>query len=142
MFACVRQPSQGPTFGIKGGAAGGGYSQVRSKYRLRYQGRRRRRQILPGTVMVTPSVSRAAPQEADTPRYGQSTALGIKGGDAGGGYSQVRPCSTFHFSMYSSMYSRAIAIPLHLRYGMFLTPSYHHSLTVTITLTHSSWFIP
>lgn len=27
-FACVRQPSQGPTFGIKGGAAGGGYSQV------------------------------------------------------------------------------------------------------------------
>ncbi|WBW71180.1 C1-5,6,7,8-tetrahydrofolate (THF) synthase, trifunctional enzyme Thf1 [Schizosaccharomyces osmophilus] len=25
--ACVRQPSQGPTFGIKGGAAGGGYSQ-------------------------------------------------------------------------------------------------------------------
>jgi formyltetrahydrofolate synthetase len=26
--ACVRQPSQGPTFGIKGGAAGGGYSQV------------------------------------------------------------------------------------------------------------------
>ncbi|KAI6175903.1 Formate--tetrahydrofolate ligase [Aphelenchoides bicaudatus] len=27
-FACVRQPSQGPIFGIKGGAAGGGYSQV------------------------------------------------------------------------------------------------------------------
>lgn len=27
-FATVRQPSQGPTFGIKGGAAGGGYSQV------------------------------------------------------------------------------------------------------------------
>lgn len=27
-FACVRQPSQGPTFGVKGGAAGGGYSQV------------------------------------------------------------------------------------------------------------------
>ncbi|WKY11893.1 hypothetical protein Q1695_003456 [Nippostrongylus brasiliensis] len=27
-FACVRQPSQGPTFGIKGGAAGGGYAQV------------------------------------------------------------------------------------------------------------------
>ncbi|KAI8099791.1 formate--tetrahydrofolate ligase-domain-containing protein [Halteromyces radiatus] len=27
-YACVRQPSQGPTFGIKGGAAGGGYSQV------------------------------------------------------------------------------------------------------------------
>ncbi|KAA3642210.1 MAG: formate--tetrahydrofolate ligase [Chloroflexi bacterium] len=26
--ACIRQPSQGPTFGIKGGAAGGGYSQV------------------------------------------------------------------------------------------------------------------
>jgi formyltetrahydrofolate synthetase len=24
----LRQPSQGPTFGIKGGAAGGGYSQV------------------------------------------------------------------------------------------------------------------
>lgn len=31
-FACVRQPSQGPTFGIKGGAAGGGYSQVRSPF--------------------------------------------------------------------------------------------------------------
>lgn len=27
-FACIRQPSQGPTFGIKGGASGGGYSQV------------------------------------------------------------------------------------------------------------------
>lgn len=27
-FANVRQPSMGPTFGIKGGAAGGGYSQV------------------------------------------------------------------------------------------------------------------
>ncbi|KAA8894977.1 formate-tetrahydrofolate ligase [Sphaerosporella brunnea] len=27
-FANVRQPSQGPTFGINGGAAGGGYSQV------------------------------------------------------------------------------------------------------------------
>ncbi|KAJ8940750.1 hypothetical protein NQ314_010612 [Rhamnusium bicolor] len=27
-FATMRQPSQGPTFGIKGGAAGGGYSQV------------------------------------------------------------------------------------------------------------------
>ncbi len=28
VFTCVRQPSQGPTFGIKGGAAGGGYSQI------------------------------------------------------------------------------------------------------------------
>uniref|UniRef100_A0A3P8QFT7 formate--tetrahydrofolate ligase n=1 Tax=Astatotilapia calliptera TaxID=8154 RepID=A0A3P8QFT7_ASTCA len=27
-FACLRQPSQGPTFGVKGGAAGGGYAQV------------------------------------------------------------------------------------------------------------------
>ena len=27
-FLCIRQPSMGPTFGIKGGAAGGGYSQV------------------------------------------------------------------------------------------------------------------
>lgn len=27
-IAVIRQPSQGPTFGIKGGAAGGGYSQV------------------------------------------------------------------------------------------------------------------
>jgi formyltetrahydrofolate synthetase len=27
LFTCIRQPSQGPTFGIKGGAAGGGYSQ-------------------------------------------------------------------------------------------------------------------
>ena len=26
-IACIRQPSMGPTFGIKGGAAGGGYSQ-------------------------------------------------------------------------------------------------------------------
>src|SRR5512139_3913444 len=25
---CIRQPSMGPVFGIKGGAAGGGYSQV------------------------------------------------------------------------------------------------------------------
>jgi formyltetrahydrofolate synthetase len=28
VFTNIRQPSQGPTFGIKGGAAGGGYSQV------------------------------------------------------------------------------------------------------------------
>lgn len=28
VFTCVRQPSMGPTFGIKGGAAGGGYAQV------------------------------------------------------------------------------------------------------------------
>jgi methylenetetrahydrofolate dehydrogenase (NADP+)/methenyltetrahydrofolate cyclohydrolase/formyltetrahydrofolate synthetase len=28
VFTCLRQPSQGPTFGIKGGAAGGGYSQI------------------------------------------------------------------------------------------------------------------
>ncbi len=28
VVACIRQPSMGPTFGIKGGAAGGGYSQV------------------------------------------------------------------------------------------------------------------
>ncbi|MDJ0836989.1 MAG: formate--tetrahydrofolate ligase [Acidobacteriota bacterium] len=27
-MVCIRQPSLGPTFGIKGGAAGGGYSQV------------------------------------------------------------------------------------------------------------------
>ncbi|MDR3139979.1 MAG: formate--tetrahydrofolate ligase, partial [Treponema sp.] len=27
-LACLRQPSMGPTFGIKGGAAGGGYSQI------------------------------------------------------------------------------------------------------------------
>lgn len=27
-IACIRQPSMEPTFGIKGGAAGGGYSQV------------------------------------------------------------------------------------------------------------------
>lgn len=28
VFACIRQPSMGPVFGVKGGAAGGGYSQV------------------------------------------------------------------------------------------------------------------
>ncbi|MCR9509882.1 formate--tetrahydrofolate ligase [Vibrio parahaemolyticus] len=28
VIACIRQPSMGPVFGIKGGAAGGGYSQV------------------------------------------------------------------------------------------------------------------
>ena len=28
VMTCIRQPSQGPTFGIKGGAEGGGYSQV------------------------------------------------------------------------------------------------------------------
>ena len=28
VMTTMRQPSQGPTFGIKGGAAGGGYSQV------------------------------------------------------------------------------------------------------------------
>ena len=27
VMTCIRQPSMGPTFGIKGGAAGGGYSQ-------------------------------------------------------------------------------------------------------------------
>ena len=28
VIACIREPSLGPTFGVKGGAAGGGYSQV------------------------------------------------------------------------------------------------------------------
>jgi len=28
VYTCIRQPSMGPTFGIKGGAAGGGYSQI------------------------------------------------------------------------------------------------------------------
>ncbi len=28
VICCIRQPSMGPTFNIKGGAAGGGYSQV------------------------------------------------------------------------------------------------------------------
>ncbi len=28
VFTCIRQPSMGPTFSIKGGAAGGGYSQI------------------------------------------------------------------------------------------------------------------
>jgi len=28
VLGCIRQPSQGPTFGIKGGAAGGGYAQI------------------------------------------------------------------------------------------------------------------
>ncbi|MBN1639687.1 MAG: formate--tetrahydrofolate ligase [Anaerolineae bacterium] len=28
VMACIRQPSMGPTFNIKGGAAGGGYSQI------------------------------------------------------------------------------------------------------------------
>ena len=28
VMTCIRQPSMGPTFSIKGGAAGGGYSQV------------------------------------------------------------------------------------------------------------------
>mgnify|MGYP000402406791 CR=1 FL=1 len=31
-IACIRQPSQGPTFGIKGGAAGGGYAQGKYGY--------------------------------------------------------------------------------------------------------------
>ena len=30
VMTCIRQPSQGPTFGIKGGAAGGGYAQILS----------------------------------------------------------------------------------------------------------------
>ena len=28
VICCIRQPSMGPTFNIKGGAAGGGYSQI------------------------------------------------------------------------------------------------------------------
>ena len=31
-FATLRQPSQGPTFGVKGGAAGGGYAQVITRF--------------------------------------------------------------------------------------------------------------
>lgn len=33
-FVTLRQPSQGPTFGVKGGAAGGGYAQVCTKIKL------------------------------------------------------------------------------------------------------------
>ena len=39
VFACIRQPSQGPTFGIKGGAAGGGYSQVPFSFLYPYKSR-------------------------------------------------------------------------------------------------------
>lgn len=35
-FVTLRQPSQGPTFGVKGGAAGGGYSQVRQRITSRF----------------------------------------------------------------------------------------------------------
>lgn len=35
VVACIRQPSMGPTFGIKGGAAGGGYSQAGTSMRNR-----------------------------------------------------------------------------------------------------------
>jgi len=35
VFTNVRQPSMGPTFGIKGGAAGGGYAQARRPHGLR-----------------------------------------------------------------------------------------------------------
>lgn len=33
--ACLREPSLGPVFGMKGGAAGGGWSQV-ALYKKRY----------------------------------------------------------------------------------------------------------
>lgn len=36
VVACIRQPSMGPTFGIKGGAAGGGYSQVGLLFPVRF----------------------------------------------------------------------------------------------------------
>lgn len=41
-IACIRQPSQGPTFGIKGGAAGGGYSQVipMDEFNLHFTGKK------------------------------------------------------------------------------------------------------
>ncbi len=32
VMTCIRQPSMGPTFGVKGGAAGGGYAQVRARW--------------------------------------------------------------------------------------------------------------
>lgn len=35
VMTCIRQPSMGPTFGIKGGAAGGGYSQCAPMVRFR-----------------------------------------------------------------------------------------------------------
>ena len=34
VITVIRQPSQGPTFGIKGGAAGGGYSARSSRWRI------------------------------------------------------------------------------------------------------------
>ena len=36
-FATLRQPSMGPTFGVKGGAAGGGYSQVTKHFQISIQ---------------------------------------------------------------------------------------------------------
>ena len=42
VFTCIRQPSQGPTFGVKGGAAGGGYAQC---IPVSWTGEKRRRQI-------------------------------------------------------------------------------------------------
>ena len=45
-IACLREPSLGPVFGMKGGATGGGYSQALQWKRLIY--------ILPVTFMPSP----------------------------------------------------------------------------------------
>ncbi len=78
MFACVRQPSQGPTFGIKGGAAGGGYSLV---------GRRNRKG---GSHRYVGSAGGGYSQVGRRNRKGGSHRYV---GSAGGGYSHVgRSC--------------------------------------------------
>ena len=100
---CLREPSLGPVFGVKGGAAGGGYAQVvpMEDINLHFTGDIHAISPTPaGEGKTTTSVGLADAMNA----IGKKTMLclrepslgpvfGMKGGAAGGGYAQVVPRS-------------------------------------------------
>ncbi len=82
----LREPSLGPCFGIKGGAAGGGYAQVVPMEDLNLH--------FTGDFHAITSANNLLREPSLGPCFG------IKGGAAGGGYAQVVPMEdlNLHFT--------------------------------------------
>lgn len=70
VIACIRQPSMGPVFGVKGGAAGGGYSQVAPMEELNLH--------LTGDIHAVTSAHNLAAAAIDARLY-HETRLGYQG---------------------------------------------------------------
>src|SRR5690242_5189139 len=120
VVVCIREPSLGPVFGVKGGAAGGGYAQVvpMDEINLHFTGDFHA--ITSAHNLLSAMLDNHLHQGKSTVTVGVSQALrrlgkkvvvcirepslgpvfGVKGGAAGGGYAQVVPMDeiNLHFT--------------------------------------------